>query len=201
MVVKPRDRSLDGGVPADAVLQVDHDDGGVARGEGVTVEADAGGGRQFHVDAVPVEPGGVVAGSGAFVRAAEVGPGAGEGIAGLPAGDGHVAGERHEGDVAEVADACSAEVGVGEAGDGGVGEVVARRPVPRPGDARGTELREAEGDVGAHEDVTVTAGADVRVNVARVAGLSRAGSRQQGQYRELAGVIVACFHGMIAWLV
>lgn len=62
MVVGTLDEGFGRGIPAAAVLEVE-DHGGIGRGrEGVFVQADALGGGQLHVDAIAVEPRGVIAG-------------------------------------------------------------------------------------------------------------------------------------------
>ena len=83
------------------------------------------------------------------------------------AGIGHLPHDGHHRDVEQVADTGAVQVCVAETDDRRVGNVVARRPVPRLRDARGTELYGAERDVGAHEYMAVAARADTHVDIPR----------------------------------
>ena len=56
------------------------------------------------------------------------------------AGIGHLPHDGHHRDIEQVADTGAVQVGVAETDDRRVGNVVARRPVPRLRDARGAEL-------------------------------------------------------------
>ncbi len=155
-------------VPAAAVLQVEDEVGVLRGGEGIAVEAHAGGGGHFRQDAVPFQGDAVVAGFADLLRAVRIGPGAGLRVFFRSAcGDGR-AGRRHHRDVEQVTDAGTAEVRVAESDDGAVAVVVAGAPVPGLRDAGRAQLDEAEGHVCAHEHVTVSAGADLGIYVGRV---------------------------------
>lgn len=122
-----------------------------------------------------------------FVGAAETGPHARRRIAGRAASRRDFADDRHQRDVVQVADARAAQVRVTEPDDGRVGVIVAGAPVPCLRDARRTELYESERDVGAHEDVSVVARADVGIDVLRVIlrhGGTACAAEQRGDCRE-----------------
>ena len=132
--------------------------------EGIFVQADALGGGQLHVDAVAVEPRGVIARAGLFIGVAEIRPHARLRVV-RAAGIGHLPHDGHHRDVEQVADTGAVQVCVAETDDRRVGNVVARRPVPRLRDARGAELYGAERDVGAHEYMAMAARADTHVDI------------------------------------
>ena len=168
MVVGTLDEGFGRGIPAAAVLEVE-DHSGIGRcREGVFVQADALGGGQLHVDAIAVEPRGVIARAGLFI-------GVRLKYDHMPrlrvvlraAGIGHLPHDGHHRDVEQVADTGAVQVCVAETDDRRVGNVVARRPVPRLRDARGAELYGAERDVGAHEYMAVAARADTHVDIPR----------------------------------
>ena len=182
MVVGTLDEGFGRGIPAAAVLEVE-DHGGIGRcREGVFVQADALGGGQLHVDAVAVEPRGVIARTGLFIGVAEIRPHARLGVVLRAAGIGHLPHDGHHRDVEQIADTGAVQVGVAETDDCRVGNVVARRPVPRLRDARGAELYGAERDVGAHEYMAMAARADTHVDILRQrirTGCLRAGRQKQ----------------------
>ena len=102
---------------------------------------------------------GVIAGFGVLVGVGEGGAIAGVRGVFCPGYQLDVSDAGDEEDVEEVAGAGSAEVGVGEAHNGGVGGVVAGAPVPSVVVGVGADLDGAEGDGGSGEDVAVAAGA------------------------------------------
>ena len=171
-------------IPAAAVLQVE-DQVRVVRGrESVAVEAHAGGGGHFRRDAVALQGDAVVAGFADFPGAVRIGPGAGLRVVLRAAGGRGGAGRRHHRDVEQVADAGAAEVRVAEADDGAVAVVVAGAPVPFLRDAGRAQLHEAEGHIGAHEHVAVSARSDLRVHECGVVfggRFSAAGGQQKGR--------------------
>ena len=158
---------LGGLVPAAAVFEVKDHGGLLRRGEGVFVQPDTLGGGQLHIDAVAVEPRGVIARTGFFVLTAEIGPKPRLRVVLRAAGVGHPAHDRHHRDVEQVADTRTVEVGMAETDDGRIGNVVSRHPVPRLRDAGGAELHGAERNVGPHEDMAVAARADIHVDILR----------------------------------
>ena len=167
MVVGTFDEGFGRSIPAAAVLEVE-DHGGIGRcREGIFVQADALGGGQLHVDAVAVEPRGVIARTGFFVLTAEIGPKPRLRVVLRAAGIGHLPHDGHHRDVEQVADTGAVQVCVAETDDRRVGNVVARRPVPRLRDAGGAELHGAERNVGPHEDMAVAARADVHIDILR----------------------------------
>ena len=85
--------------------------------------------------------------------------------------------QRH---VAQVADACAAEVLMAEADEHRVGVVVARAPVPAAGRLRGTQLNVAKRHVGAQEHMAMSACSDARIHETRVVDV---GSRGRGRNR------------------
>ena len=70
--------------------------------------------------------------------------------------------QRH---VAQIADARAAEMGVAEADDDVVTDVIARTPVPATRMHRGTELYEPEWHIGTIEDVTMSARTDSGIDI------------------------------------
>ena len=136
------------------------------RREGVLVEAGAFGGSKLGADVGVLEQHGVVAGLGGFVIVRKARAIAGLGILACAGLELDLAGARHHEDVEQVAAAGAAEMGVGEAHDGGVAAVVAGAPVPAVVVGIRAELDGAEGNGGAGEAVAVAAGADDEVDVA-----------------------------------
>ena len=181
------DAAVGGAVPALPVFEVEDDTRVVRCGEGVAAHSDARRGGQLDADAVAQQASGIVARRAPFVGAAETGPHARRRIAGRAASRRDFADDRHQRDVVQVADARAAQVRVTEPDDGRVGVIVAGAPVPCLRDARRTELYESERDVGAHEDVSVVARADVGIDVLRVIlrhGGTACAAEQRGDCRE-----------------
>ncbi len=182
LVVREEEARIGGLVPAAAVLEVEDHGGIIGRRERVAVHADARGGGELGRDAVAGQRHGVVAGLRDLLRAVGIGPQARCRILLRAAGADDIARDGHHRDVEQVADARTAQVRVREADDRRVALVVARAPVPRLGNARRTYLHHAEGHVGPHEDMAVTARADLRIDEAGEIGIGRrlrAGSQQQ----------------------
>ena len=171
-------------IPAAAVLQVE-DEVRVVRGrEGIAVEAHTGGGGHFRRDAVALQGDAVVAGFADFLGAVRVGPGAGLRVVLRAAGGRGRAGRRHHRNVEQVADAGAAEVRMAEADDGAVAVMVAGAPVPTLRDAGRAQLHEAEGYIGAHEHVPVSARSDFRVHIGGIVfggGFSTASGQEKGR--------------------
>ena len=71
---------------------------------------------------------------------------------------------RHHGNVEQVADTGAAQMRVAEADDGGVGVMVAGAPVPALRDAGGSQLHKAEGNIGPHEHMSMSAGSDLGIH-------------------------------------
>ena len=134
-------------------------------GEGVAVEAYALGGGELGKDLGVEERDAVVAGADDFIGVGEAGAVALVGVGARAGGELDGAGAGHDEEVEEVAAAGAAEMGVGEAHDAGVGDVITGAPVPVVVPGVGRELDGAEGDGCAGEAVAVTAGADARVDV------------------------------------
>ena len=181
------DAAVGGPVPALPVFEVEDNARVVRCGEGVAAHSDARRGGQLDADAVAQQARGIVARCAPFVGSAETGPHARRRIAGRAASRRDFADDRHQRDVVQVADARAAQVRVAEPDDGRVGVIVAGAPVPCLRDARRTELYEPERDVGAHEDVSVVARADVGIDVLRVIlrhGGTACAAEQRGDCRE-----------------
>ena len=155
------------------------------RREGVLVEAGALGGGELGADVGVLEQDGVVAGLGGFVVVREARAVAGIGVLPRAGLELDLAGARHDEDVEQVAAAGAAEMGVGEAHDGGVAAVVAGAPVPAIVVGVRAELDGAEGDGGAGKAVAMAAGADDEVDVAGDVVLS-GGIGQQKAFGEAA---------------
>ena len=183
-VLREAESRLGGLVPAAAVFEVE-DHGSLLRGgEGVAVESDARRGGHLGLDAVAGQGHRVVARTHDLLRAVGIGPHARRGVLLHSAGTGHLAYDGHDRDVEQVADARSGEMRVREADHCGIGDVVARAPVPLLGNARRAHLHESERDVRPDEDVTVSAGSDPGVDPAGRAlrGLRlRAGGKERQQ--------------------
>ena len=130
------------------------------------MQAHAVGRRQLGVDTVAQQARAVVARAGHLVGMAEVGPEARLRLILRSAGVGHLADDGHHRHVEQVADAGTRKVGVRESDDRRVGLMVSRAPVPILRDARGSDLHQAERDVGPDEDVSVTARPDLRIDPA-----------------------------------
>ena len=75
------------------------------------------------------------------------------------------AGIGHDQDIAKVGDAGAIEMVLGKAFYNAVGVMIPRTPVPAFVDIGGTDLYGAEGDACAEENVAVSAGADVRIDI------------------------------------
>ncbi len=164
-----------------ALGQVDDQRGGVARREHVAVHPRARRGGELHLDAGIGQHRAVPAGGGLLVGLAEGGAVAVRGVVRVAAHQHGVAQEGHEQHVAVVAHAGAAEVGVAEAVDHGVVEMVAGAAVPAREPRVGAELHHAEGDRGAGEGVAVGAGADERVHAVHHGGRGRGGPQEQAQ--------------------
>ena len=74
--------------------------------------------------------------------------------------------EGQHGDIAPVADAGAAQVGMTESGDGVAGIVIAAAPIPSFLAVVGTELHHAEGDGGAGVNVAMSACTQERIDIA-----------------------------------
>ena len=107
-----------------------------------------------------------------------------------------LAGKRREADIAQVAAAGAAEMGVAEAQDRLVGIMVARAAVPRFQAGIGTDLDHAEGDRGAGVDVAVGVGADHRQCGLERRGFSGNGGQATCQQEDREG---KAFHGEVSW--
>ena len=155
-------------VPAAAVFQVKKDGGILRLREGIAVQAHAGSGREFGKDVVPQQRNAVITGFRHFFASACIAPGAGSRIGlNAPLGPGG-AHNRHHGNVKEVADAGAAQVRMAEADDGRVTVMVAGAPVPRLGDAGGSQLHESERHPCPHKHVAMASGADFRVHISGI---------------------------------
>ena len=144
---------------ANGVLQVDDDAGIVAAaGEGEAIECGALRGSHLGHDAEAVEEDAVVARDGHFRLVAIV---AGNALT----GEFYVAIGRHEADVAQVAATGTAEVHLAEADNLLTRLVIAGAPVPARLELCGAGIDHAERHVGPHEDMSVVARTDSRVNV------------------------------------
>ena len=140
-------------VPADALPQVEQHQRRLLVGtESVAVHSHALRGREFHKHVRSAEFHGVVARTHRLRGMAELR---------LPL---RFAGNRQQGDVAEVANARAAQVLVAEADEHRVAVVVARAPVPAARGLRGTKLHVAERHVGPEKHVSVAARADARIH-------------------------------------
>ena len=161
-------------VPADAALQVEPQVEAVgSRRTGVAMQASAHRGRQLHADAA-LEPHGVVARASLLVGMAEPGLC----LAGLHHGQ--------HADVAQVADARSAEVQMAEPHEHGVAVVVARTPVPPMRMLRGPQLHQSERHVGPNEHMAVATRSDERMHQPGISSChqrARCQSHHQAQRR------------------
>ncbi len=151
-----------------AVVEIDEDVAVLGRslagGEGVAMQAGALGGGELGADAVVLEQDGVEAGLGVLVGVIEAGAVAGVGVAARTGDELGLAGAGHDEEVEQIAAAGAAEVGVAEAHDGGVGEMVTGAPVPLIVEGVGAELNGTVGDGGAGEGVAVAAGTDADID-------------------------------------
>ena len=159
---------VDGGAAVGeiAVGEVDDDPGVLALRKRVLVDAGALGGGEFGAHLWIFQEHGVVAGLGDLIVVREARTVA---LVRLFAGtrlefDGACAG--HDEEVEQIAAAGAAQVGVAEAHDGGVGDVVAGAPVPAVVEGIGAELEGGERNAGSGEAVAVAAGADARIDPA-----------------------------------
>ena len=139
-------------VPTYACVQVETDVGWAVAMERIAVHAAALGCRQFHghIGIVQVHP--VVAGADGLVLVAE------------HCGVLFHRAYRQQADVAQVANARTAEVGMAEAHQHIVAVVVARAPVPAAGVLRWPQLDKAERHVGTQEHMAMAACANARID-------------------------------------
>ena len=153
-------------VPASAVLQIENHGGILRGGEGIAVQSDALGSRQFGRHAITGQGHRIVARPGHLPGPVGIGPEARRRVVGRTAGACHVTHDGHHRHVEQIADTGTAQMRVRETDDGRIALVVPRAPVPRLRDARGPQLYEAERHVGPHEDVAVAARTDFGIDVA-----------------------------------
>ena len=163
-------------VVVDAVVEVEDELLCLALGEDVAVDAAAGGGGELAADAVVVEEDGVVARLGMLRLVAEALAIATVGVVGGTGVEARLTRVGHDEEVAEVAVARAAEVGVGKTYDAAVAVLVAGAvvvyaglvdpiDVVRDGVGVGTQLDEAVGVAGPREGVAHAVGAYHRVDV------------------------------------
>ncbi len=149
--------SRSGGVPVHGLAEIQNH-GGLASGHGVALEAYARCGGEFDVNTIVVECNFVVAGAGGFAVVVEFAVNAQRSIANLDR-----SGHRHERNIVKVAGSGTAQMGMREAGDGGVGVEISRNTVPAGQTVVGAQLHHAErrlctgvgvaGEVGAYHGV------------------------------------------------
>ena len=145
-------------VPASSVLQIEHDGRGIGGRECISVESDPGCGRHLGQNIVAEQGNAVVIRLCNLPGPVGVRPESFPGIL-------HAAGDRHHGNVEEVSDSGPLKMGVGESDHRGIAVVVAGAPVPLLWNAGRPELDKAERNAGAHENVSVAAASNLRINV------------------------------------
>ena len=133
-------------------------------GEGEPMQSHPACRRQLYVDAVSGESGGVVARAYHLTAPVGVAPLPARRVIRRPSPRSHLARHWHHRQVEEIPDARSAHVGVGEAYDRAVRDVVAAAPVPALSDGGGAELDHPKGDVCTEEDVPMTSRPDPGVH-------------------------------------
>jgi hypothetical protein len=113
-IVEAYEMGVDGPIPPDSILKIDHEVGkkGIG-GVRVAMEADAGSSGKLDINTIAVEMRGIVPRAHAFIDTAK---GGGDSIVAEwePSRDGE------QGDVSEVPDTGTAEVGMGETDDGSI---------------------------------------------------------------------------------
>ena len=112
-------------------------------------------GSQLHKDIRLLQADGIIARTDRLVGMRELGI--------LSAAMSH----RQESDIAQVANARTAQVRMAEAYEHGVADVIAGAPVPAVGILRRTDLYQSEGHVGSKEHMTMSTRSDPGIHIVR----------------------------------
>ena len=176
------DECVHGSVPAASVHQVDDYTLGLGcRGSlpctlrvqprialrvGVAVHSHSGCCGELRTDSVSGQGHTVISWGHDFLRTVGIGPQAGFLIGFTATSIGvSLSGHRHHCDIEKISYSGSAQMSVGESYDCRITVMVSRTPVPLLRDAGRSQLDEAERHVRTHEDVTMSAGADLRIDI------------------------------------
>ena len=160
------DECVHGSVPATSVHQVDDYTLIFALRVGVAVHSHSGCCGELRTDSVSGQGHTVISWGRDFLCTVGIGPQAGFLIGFTATSIGvSLSGHRHHRDIEQISYSGSAQMSVGESDDCRITVMVSRTPVPFLRDAGRSQLDEAERHVRTHEDVTMSAGADLRIDI------------------------------------